>query len=408
MKRMKQYVGRGSNVTKVRQYNERAVLTQLRRMKEASKKELAIAVGMTPQALTGIVDKLAEAGLVRKLGRRLGGIGQPSLIYAINPLGAYSIGINIGRRSLEILLVNFMGEIKFRILHEYEFPSYPETLSLIRAGLETLHQELTSEESQRLTGIGVAAPFFLSSWQRELGVEPMLLQEWSEVDLTAEVKCISGLPVYTENDCSAAAAAELLFGHGQHLNSFIYVFIGTLTGGGLVLNGNLETGANRNAAALGPMPVSYSKLNSIPQPSAPYDTLLNRASIHSLIRHLRHNGIRITNVSELPKVLDSARGLVQEWMDDCINALIFALLSIYSVIDVEATVIDSDLPGFLLQEILETLKRRLTDLKHEGIFLSPILDGQMGRDASAIGGATLPLYFHFAPDCFVLTRSTHH
>ncbi len=121
MKGMQQFSEQGTNATKIGQYNARTILTHLRRMKEASKKELAVAAGMTPQALTVIVDKLAEAGLVQKTRRRMGGVGQPSLMYEINPTGAYSIGIKLSRRGMDLLSINFMGEVKSEIQHEVDF-----------------------------------------------------------------------------------------------------------------------------------------------------------------------------------------------------------------------------------------------------------------------------------------------
>ena len=82
---------RGSNSARVRQFNERAILMQLRRQRTASKRELADATNLTPQAVVGIVEDLLRRKLVRKEGRRVGGIGPPSLTYGINPAGAYSI-----------------------------------------------------------------------------------------------------------------------------------------------------------------------------------------------------------------------------------------------------------------------------------------------------------------------------
>ncbi len=68
-------------------------------------------------------------------------------------------------------------------------------------------------------------------------------------------------PVYLQNDATAACGAELAFGAGPRKQDFIYFYVGTFVGGGVVLNGSLYTGHTGNAGALGSMPVPGVKGN---------------------------------------------------------------------------------------------------------------------------------------------------
>ena len=103
---------KGSNSVQVRRYNERVVLEALRRLGAASKADLARSANLTPQAVAGIVDSLVEAGLVEQRGRRTGQIGQPSVMFAPAPDGAFAIGLHIGRRALDAVLVDFTGAVR--------------------------------------------------------------------------------------------------------------------------------------------------------------------------------------------------------------------------------------------------------------------------------------------------------
>src|SRR4051812_8241465 len=62
--------GKGSNSVKVRHYNERFVLDAIRRLKEASKSDLARAANLTPAAVATIVDGLESSGFVKQVGKR--------------------------------------------------------------------------------------------------------------------------------------------------------------------------------------------------------------------------------------------------------------------------------------------------------------------------------------------------
>ena len=63
------------------------------------------------------------------------------------------------------------------------------------------------------------------------------------------------MPVYIQNDATAACGAELVFGTGEKPKDFLYFYFGKFIGGGLVLNGHLFTGRRGNAGGVGPLPV---------------------------------------------------------------------------------------------------------------------------------------------------------
>ena len=101
--------GKGSNSVKVRHYNERFVLDAICRLKEASKSDLARATHLTPAAVADIVDGLELSGFVKQVGKRFGQRGSPSTLYRLTPERIYSVGIKIGRRALEGVLVDLLA-----------------------------------------------------------------------------------------------------------------------------------------------------------------------------------------------------------------------------------------------------------------------------------------------------------
>lgn len=384
-------MGRGSNSAGLRRYNERVVMTALRNMGSASKSDLARLVNLTPQAVTRIIDDLDRVGLVSRRGRRLGGKGQPSIMYSIDPQGAYSIGVKVGRSDLEMLLMDFGGEVIARLSHPYDVPEPEFLLPRIKSGIEELSTKVPSDSRDKLFGVGIAMPWFMGAWTKELEMSDDLARQWNDINFEAEVEKLTSLPVFFENDCSAAAIAELLFGRGSEVSNFLYVFIGTFVGGGLILQGKLEAGAHGNAGALASMPVPPSKLSSVPAPVGPFEALLNRASLFVLRRHLAAHGIELHRVAHLHTVIDHARPLVQEWLDDCADALVFALLSAVGVLDVEAVVIDGHLPSFLVDELVEILRRRIQAHSPSGVFEPQVLRGALVATLSH----TAARFFHF-------------
>lgn len=396
-------VSMGSNSVQLRHYNERVVLDALRREGEASKAHLARIARLTPPAISGIVDSLVAAGLVEARGKRFGGKGQPSAMFGIRADGVFSIGMHIGRRSLDAALLGFDGSVLTFERSEHDFPD-PSDVQKQGDGLLRRFRAQLGGRKERLVGIGISAPCFLGSWENELGTRPESQGRWRDVDLMSHFKEAAGLPIYVENDASAAAAAELVFGVGKHLKDFVHLSIRTMIGGGLVMDGVLQTGPNGNAAAYGPMPVTPSTLGSTPPSKGPFELLLRRASIYVLMRHLAAAGVDIRRARDLDPMPEGALQPFTEWQDDCAEALAQAIASTISVIDVEAIVIDGLLPERLMRQTTEKVRRALGRIIPTGVVAPEIVDGTQGARASAIGAAILPIYMLFSPDSAILTR----
>ena len=336
--------GKGSNSVKVRHYNERFVLDAIRRLKEASKSDLARAAHLTPAAVADIVDGLESAGFVKQVGKRFGQRGSPSILYRLAPKRIYSVGIKIGRRALEAVLVDFAGEVRARETHEYR---YPDTDLVFRAGnisLANFAALVDGLDDASIVGIGIASPYFLGGWSEELDFPDDLGDRWEAIDLTTFFATPDKAPVFIENDATSAALAELVQGAGTRFRDFMHISIDTFVGGGLVQDGKVHTGPHGNSAALGPLPVSPSSLDSVAAKPARYQSLLHRASIYVLVNHLKSRGIEIVRVRELEPMPPGAREPLFEWIDDCADALVEAIIAITSVIDIEAIVLDSILP----------------------------------------------------------------
>jgi predicted NBD/HSP70 family sugar kinase len=396
--------GKGSNSVHLRHYNERVMLDALRRLGQASKAEMARYAHLTPPAVAAIIDALAQGGYVRESGRRFGGKGQPSALYELDPEGAFSIGLHIGRRALDAILIDFSGETIGFERFEYDFPVPANLRQLSNAVLDRFRAQLGPARVGRLVGIGVSAPYFIGGWDHELGFPPEISTAWRSIDLAAGFFETEGLSVAVENDASAAAVAELVQGVGTKYQDFLHITLNTFIGAGLVLNGTLQTGPHGNTAAFAPFPVSASTLNSVPPPTGKFEQLLHRASIYTLLNHLRFNGYPVMRSRELEELPPAAAPIVKEWQNDAADALAQAITGSISVVDVEAVVIDGLLPRPLLLDTVARVRTTFAELLPQGLIAPEIMAGALGSRASALGASLLPIYSMFGPDTGVLSK----
>jgi len=106
---------RGSNQIGMRQFNERVVLQAIRMHGPLPKAHIARLTHLTAQTVQVIIARLEADDLVVRQAPVRGRIGQPSVPMALNPDGAFSIGIKIGRRSLDVLLLDFTAQVRERL-----------------------------------------------------------------------------------------------------------------------------------------------------------------------------------------------------------------------------------------------------------------------------------------------------
>lgn len=103
-------------------------------------------------------------------------------------------------------------------------------------------------------GIGCGGPL-----DAELGVllAPPHLPGWRDVPVTALVEAAYQRPAALENDATAGAAGEHLYGAGAGTRNMVYLTISTGVGGGVVLDGSLYRGASGNGGELGHVTVDW-------------------------------------------------------------------------------------------------------------------------------------------------------
>lgn len=406
MSARKSRTGQGSNSAQVRLYNERIVLQALRRFGEASKTDLARAAGLTNNAVGVITAYLEAAGLVVELGKkREGQRGQPATMLSLAPDGAYSIGVRIDRVGCETVCVDFGGRILASRSRDTLLPPPGDMLAAVARDIKSIEAEIGPERWERLAGIGLAQPYHLGSWLRELELPASSFRLWDNFNFGGALEARTGIPVFVENDGNAAAIAELFYGHGRALSDFVYLFIGGAVGGGVVLDGDCLRGSRGNAGDFAMMPVPASGLPSAPRPERSFDVLLTRTSLAGLRRHLRWHGLAADTLADIGELFRQAPrpAAFDEWIDDAVAAFVPAILATTATLDVGHVVLEGDLDCGLVETIVERLAAALAAATPESVPVPNVIDGSFRARAGALGAATLPLFFNFSPRSSILT-----
>ncbi|NBR02419.1 MAG: ROK family transcriptional regulator [Alphaproteobacteria bacterium] len=381
----------GGNQVSVGQYNERLVISLLRRHGWLTKADLARMTGLSAQTMTVIVKRLIASELLLSGDKVRGRVGQPSTPFALNPLGAVSIGIKIGRRSLDLIAMGFDGTVLARRTERFALPDAAATLRLIDDNLPGLLEDLPAEQRTRILGAGVAMPRTLAGWESEMNLPAGALDDWNEVDIVAEVENRIGASTYLLHDVSAACLAELCFGRGKEIQNFLYLYVGSFVGGGLVLSNQLQTGARGAAAAIGSLPTGLCSAGIPPQ-------LIEKASLTGFEALVRAAGREDPHSFYYGEQDATTVRVFAEWAEGAAQSLAFAITSTASILDLDAVILAGGLPEDRTADLLRMTGAALASYNSKGLHMPQLHQAEIGITARAIGSAFLPIYANFSLD----------
>jgi predicted NBD/HSP70 family sugar kinase len=384
----------GTNVARAGDHNQRVTLQAIRVAGAATRLEVAAMTGLTPAAVANIAARLVKDRLVVETGHRRGMRGKPSMRLAINPVGRFSVGLNVDRDHLTMVVVDFTGTVRGRVASEMRFARPDDVRAFITRGFAELVAGARVPRS-RLEGCGVAFPDDLT--RTVLPDQPADYAEWQRTSVGDLVEDALGLPTVVENDAAAAAIGEMQFGSGQQYRSFFYVLVTAALGGGLVLDGSYFRGANGRSGEIGLMHARN---------RAGEDTELQKiVSLSALYTRLADRGVRVTSPAGLSRLEPVARAVVDAWISESTEALVGAFTAINCLVNPEAILIGGRLPAELVDRLATSLNARMAGLATELPSNAPVARAATADDAPAVGAAILPFSDRFLPTRFALFKT---
>lgn len=388
---------KGSNLTTVRGINEQLILHLLRIHTHLTKAEATRITGLSANAVSVIFRALESDGLLLRGEPIRGRIGQPSVPMTLNPDAVYFIGFKIGRRSFELIVVNFVGDIKARIAQLHRYPTPATTLEFISSNISRLLAQ-AGLSTKDISAFNIAMPFELWSSTSDFGAPPEEMEAWRSRDITSEVANAVPWPVTTENDGNAACRGELVFGPHTDSQDRIYFFIGTFIGGGVVLNGSVFAGRRGNAGGLGPL--------RIPDESGG-DRLVDHASLIVLERMIAQRdpelaqGIYTDNDDWSPYEPE-----LTIWLNRAARSVGHAIVSALAVLEFETVVIDGAFPPHIRQRLVNAIEQQMERMDLQYVTRPVLKPGHFGARARAIGAAAYQISTEYMIDQNTLLRDS--
>jgi predicted NBD/HSP70 family sugar kinase len=229
----------------LRDYHEALVIALARTMPTIERGIVAEVTGLTPQAVSKVLARLVDDGLVAPAGVRRPALGKPAAIYRLVPESRWAIGAHITRSALRLALTDLSGAVRASAVTPLPADFTPgQVLTRLAAGASAMQPP-----GRRLVGIGIG---MIGPLDQATGIvrDAHRLRYWHDVPLAELAEKELGLPVLVDKDVTAGVTAEA-WRRGTGFRDAALVMVETGVGAGLWLGGAVHRGAHTNAGEFG-------------------------------------------------------------------------------------------------------------------------------------------------------------
>jgi len=384
----------GTNLVRVSDFNQRVVLQAIRvGGGKVSRSELAAATGLTFPTIANITRRLIEGGLVHETARIKGRRGSPASRLAIDPDGCFSLGVNIDRDHVAVVILDLAGGVRARHVEEVDFPSPALVVDFVHEWYARTADALNLDR-ERFIGIGLAIPDDIGTIA--LPKMPESYGVWATTNVSSMLQERLGLPVLRDNDAAAAAIGEAQFGNGRRFTDFFYVLISAGLGGAVVVDNEYVRGGNGRAGELGLLPADFN------HPAGP--TVQDCVSLSELRLRLERAGYE-GSVAKLRADVERHNPVVRDWSLEAAKTLTLPILTVNALLNPTAIFIGARLPSCLLDSLILELNRNIASLGSAVPNMALIQRASHDEDAVAIGAAILPFIAHTLPSHAALMKN---
>lgn len=227
----------------MRVINRSKILEIIRTVGMISRIDLARSSGLSQSLITGLTADLISEGLIieKQSGKYQG--GRRPMLLALNPEGAFVVGVNLSISEISVVIVNLEGTV----VASKTLPSAPthhrveEIADRVTNAVQACIWEANFAREQ-IKGVGIGVPGLVNPDSGTIRFLPNY--DWKNVNLKEMVQHKLKHPCYIDNSSNTLALAEQWFGQGKGVSNFLVVTIENGVGLGAVINGRIYRGEN--------------------------------------------------------------------------------------------------------------------------------------------------------------------
>lgn len=234
----------------MREVNRSIVLDLIRRGGRISRTDLARRSALTKPTVSAIVEELIAAGIVHEVGfgKAVASGGRRARLLEFNETSAAYLGIRFGVHGTSVVIADARGEIRAKADISSIIGDPMRSVESVNPLIDEVLREAGIPRT-RLQALGVIIPGLVDQQSGVCVLAPNL--GWRDFAIRDALVESIGLPTVVANVTNSAALAEGRIGAAKGFRSYIWVYVGTGVGAGIVLDGKVYYGGQGFSGEIG-------------------------------------------------------------------------------------------------------------------------------------------------------------
>ncbi len=387
---------RTTTVRDLRKSNRSRALWEVFLNGPLTRQEVGAVAGLSPATVSNLVAALVAEGVVAEVGLEDSNGGRPRGLLQVNPDFGYVIGVNVGETAFLVELFDFSLRplARHTSVTDLSVLDPDDATGHIVTGINSVMAEAGVAE-QAILGVGVAVPGLVE--HRESAVVHGQSVGWDAVPLEAMLRRETGLPILVDNGAKTLGQAERWFGAARGTDNAVIVLLGIGVGMCFINNGEVYRGATSSAGEWGHTTVMVGGRTCRCGAEGCLEAYVGAGAIVARYEQLKRRQAAATPAGLESRIaaIIGARGqdrVAAQVLDETVTYLGAGLADLVNLFNPERIVVGGwlgrALSDELLPEIRAAAQRQALRLPFSRV---EIVKADLGPDAVALGGATLPI-----------------
>jgi predicted NBD/HSP70 family sugar kinase len=387
---------RTTTVRDLRKSNRSRALWEVFLNGPLTRQEVGTVAGLSPATVSNLVAALVAEGVVAEVGLEDSNGGRPRGLLQVNPGYGYVIGVDVGENEFLVELFDFALQplARHTSVTDMTVLDPDDAVGHIVEGVEAVIAEAGVARTAIL-GVGVGVPGLVEH-HADAVVDGQSVG-WHDVPLERMLRDRTGLPILVDNGAKTLGQAERWFGAARSTGNAVIVLLGIGVGMCIISNGEVYRGATSSAGEWGHTTVVAGGRACRCGAQGCLEAYVGAGAIVA-----RYEQLKRRRAASGPGELEAAMaGIIaaagrdqsaDQVLDETVTYLGAGLADLVNLFNPERIVVGGwlgrTLSDALLPRIRAAAERQALRLPFSRV---EIVKAELGPDAVALGGATLPI-----------------
>jgi predicted NBD/HSP70 family sugar kinase len=377
---------RRTTVRDMRRSNRSVILTSIYREGPLSRQELTVRTSLSAASVSNLVAELIAEGLVEEAGSVESEGGRPRVLLRVAPTFRYVVGAEVGETRVRVELFDLAMNVLARADHPISSPTPEEVVKHVLEGLSAVVAS-SGVRPEQILGLGVA----VSGVVEDNAVVDAQTLGWDAVPLAAMLAEGTDIPVLVDNGANMLGQAEMWFGAGRGATDAVVALVGSGVGSALVAGGSSYRGARSSAGEWGHTTIVYGGRQCRCGALGCLEAYVGAEGVLDRYR-LAGGALDGDEEAAFVELLESTSEPAATIVSDTIGYLAAGFANLVNLVNPERIVLGGWAGLLLGEKHLDELRIEVGKhaLRRPYAQVSIVLC-ELGRDAVALGAATLPV-----------------